>query len=165
MPGSFQPPRQVVALAMQAARKAKIDELLVCAIVEQESGWNPWAVRFEPEFERQYIRPSLVVAPTTEELSLAISWGLMQVMGKTARENGFQGRFLTALCDPETGLAVGCRVLGKKLQLAKTDVIKGLYLWNGGSNRNYPSQVLARRTNYESFLPKTHSGNPRIKDS
>ena len=42
------------------------------------------------------------------------SWGLMHVMGQVAREAGFDTLFLSALCDPEQGLAVGCKVLRKK---------------------------------------------------
>lgn len=147
-----QPPSQLVALAVQIARSEELDESLVCAVIEQESSWDPWAVRFEPEFERRYVHPSIPSAPTTEELSLAMSWGLMQVMGKTARENGFQGKFLTGLCLPEPGVAVGCRILKKKLQVAEGDLVKSLLLWNGGTDHEYPSRVLARRVKYESFL-------------
>jgi soluble lytic murein transglycosylase-like protein len=35
----------------------------------------------------------------------------MQVMGATARELGFKGRFFTELCDPMEGLNYGCRYL------------------------------------------------------
>src|SRR6266852_2898495 len=152
MHGIPQLPRHLVELALAAARTAQLDELLVCAVVEQESSWNPWAVRFVSEFERRYIHPAIPFAPTTEELSLAVSWGLMQVMGKTARENGFQEKFLTSLCSPETGLAIGCRVLKRKIQIAKGDIIEALHFWNGGANKYYSSQVLARRANYATFL-------------
>ncbi len=36
----------------------------------------------------------------------------MQILGQTAREIGFDGTFLTELCDPEIGLEWGCRYLG-----------------------------------------------------
>jgi len=139
----------LIALARQIAVKHCVNPSLVCAVIEQESGWDPWAMRFEPIFERRYIRPALPLAPSTEELSLAISWGLMQVMGETAREHGFTGRFLNALCDPEVGISVGCAVLSDKLNKAKGDVPKGLFSWNGGANSDYAGQVLARMPNYE----------------
>jgi soluble lytic murein transglycosylase-like protein len=139
----------LIALARQIGAKHSVNPSLVCAVIEQESGWDPWAMRFEPIFERRYIRPALPLTPSTEELSLAISWGLMQVMGATAREHGFTGRFLNALCDPEVGVSVGCVVLLDKLNKAKGDIRKGLLSWNGGANSDYAAQVLARMPNYE----------------
>jgi soluble lytic murein transglycosylase-like protein len=77
-----------------------------------------------------------------------MSWGLMQVMGQVARENGFTDHYLSGLCDPAAGVDLGCRVLRKKLDAAKGDTAQGLLLWNGGANPNYPVEVLARRTSY-----------------
>ena len=42
---------------------------LVCAIIEQESAWNPWALRYEPSFYAKYIAPRMTtgaIASTTE---------------------------------------------------------------------------------------------------
>jgi soluble lytic murein transglycosylase-like protein len=72
----------------------------------------------------------------------------MQVMGQVARESGFDGSFLSSLCDPENGLAVGCKVLRKKLDAARGDTTQALLAWNGGSNAAYPAQVLARKSRY-----------------
>ena len=38
----------------------------------------------------------------------------MQVMGQVAREHGFTAKSLAALCDPATGLAIGCAVFASK---------------------------------------------------
>jgi len=38
----------------------------------------------------------------------------MQVMGQVAREHGFEGKFLSALCDPALGLDIGCAALAAK---------------------------------------------------
>jgi len=32
-----------------------LDPALVCAVVEQESAWNPWAIRYEPLFFAKYV--------------------------------------------------------------------------------------------------------------
>lgn len=141
-------PENLQAMAREAAVIQELDPALVCAVIEQESGWNTWAVRFEPEFERRYIHPALPSAPTTEELSRAISWGLMQVMGQTAREFGFKSPYLSAMCDPQIGIEVGCTVLSAKLKHAKGDTQKALLLWNGGTNKAYPIQVVARMNKY-----------------
>ena len=178
-----------IQLAKAAAARYGLDAALVCAVIEQESGGNTWATRFEPGFYEGYVVPLakkasiLPRAPltgatggpmtTSEMMRRAFSWGMMQVMGQTAREAGFTAP-LPSLCDPATGIAVGCQVLAKKLAIAieqlyhfYPDFLPGsttlpgtedktliwtrtLDLWNGGSNPNYPAEVLARLKSYGS---------------
>jgi soluble lytic murein transglycosylase-like protein len=140
--------RSLIALARATAVAHGLSPDLVCAVVEQESNWDTWAVRFEPAFEKRYIHPALPAAPTTEELSLAISWGLMQVMGQSAREHGFRGRFFTGLCNPEVGLEIGCRVLSDKWARANANLETALQHWNGGGNPVYASEVIVRMAKY-----------------
>ena len=120
------------------------------AVVEQESGWNPWAMRYEPALFSKYVAPLYTnnKIAATEAYSRGFSWGLMQVMGQVARETGFDALFLSALCDPEQGLAVGCKVLRKKFDAMAGDNTRTLLAWNGGGNSAYPGQVLARRSRY-----------------
>ena len=73
-------------------------------------------MRYEGAFRARYVAP--LGLPATEEIARSISWGLMQVMGQVAREHGFDGRFLSALCDPDAGVSMGCVVLAAKLELA-----------------------------------------------
>ena len=103
----------------------------------------------------------------------------MQVMGQVAREHGFQGKFLSALCDPALGLDLGCAVLAAKMTIrqgsssranvvsegslsdgrddsgrpgegsAQSEIARALQLWNGGSNPNYAAEVLARLPRYK----------------
>src|SRR5579859_8102234 len=155
-------PAQLVTLARRTAASQSLDPALVCAVVEQESSWNPWAMRFEPLFFAKYVA-SLYTnnkISSSEAYARGFSWGLMQVMGQVARENGYAEPFLSSLCDPADALEIGCRVLRKKFDAvsglvaqtilsASGDVItRALLLWNGGSNPAYPMQVLARRTHY-----------------
>jgi soluble lytic murein transglycosylase-like protein len=132
-------------LATNAAMGAGLDPALVCAIVEQESNWNPWAIRYEPAFEARYVPKGMT---PTEATARAFSWGLMQIMGEVARENGYTGA-LPMLCDPATGLAEGIIHFKKKLAYANGDVTKALLMWNGGGNKDYPAQVLARVEKYK----------------
>jgi soluble lytic murein transglycosylase-like protein len=143
-------PSQLLTLARKAAAAQALDPGIVCAVVEQESAWNPWAIRYEPLFFSKYVA-SLYTnnkISATEAYARGFSWGLMQVMGQVAREAGFDALFLSALCDPEQGLAVGCKVLRKKLDAAAGDTTRALLAWNGGGNANYAAQVLARRSHY-----------------
>lgn len=141
---------ELIALASKLALDHQLDPALVCAVIEQESAWNPWAVRYEPAFFVRYVAPFCAdnKISATEARARAFSWGLMQVMGQVARENGFEGTFLSALCDPQQGIAIGCRVLAKKLAFAGGDVARGLLAWNGGGNPCYAEQVLARLSHF-----------------
>lgn len=143
-------PQNLLALAHKAAATQSLDHALVCAIVEQESGWNPWAMRYEPAFFTKYVAPLYTnnKISASEAYARGFSWGLMQVMGQTAREHGFNGQFLSALCDPAAGLAVGCKILRAKLDAAHNDTARALQLWNGGANPNYSIEVLARIPRY-----------------
>jgi soluble lytic murein transglycosylase-like protein len=139
------PTAEMIALAHTAACKHALDPTLVCAVVEQESGWDPYSMRYESSFCARYVAP-LGLSPT-EEIARSISWGLMQVMGQVAREHGFTGKFLSALCAPESGLEIGCVILVTKMSAAG-DVARALELWNGGANPDYASEVLGRVTKY-----------------
>ncbi|HTR47976.1 MAG TPA: transglycosylase SLT domain-containing protein [Verrucomicrobiae bacterium] len=106
----------LLSLARAAASKHSLDPALVCAVVEQESAWDTHAIRYEPAFRTRYVAP--LGLPSTEEVARSVSWGLMQVMGQVAREHGFTGKFLSALCEPAAGLDIGCAVLASKLAAA-----------------------------------------------
>lgn len=161
----------LIALARATAEAHQLDAALVCAICEQESAWNPWAIRYEPAFFAHYIAPMLEAGQisVTEAQARAFSWGLMQVMGQVAREHYFGaapnpnsslppqmhspygpvGAPLAQLCDPATGLEIGCTVFAAKLTAAHGDATRALQLWNGGGNPNYAGEVLTRATHYE----------------
>ncbi len=145
-------PAELIALAREKAARHDLYPELVCAICEQESNWNPWAVRYEPAFFARYVAPAYTSSPhpwtITEAQARATSWGLMQVMGQVAREHGFKADFLSQLCDPGLGLEIGCLVMAAKLVAAEGNVSKALLLWNGGANPQYPEQVLAKAGKY-----------------
>jgi soluble lytic murein transglycosylase-like protein len=135
----------LVTLARTVAAQRSLDPALVCAVVEQESSWDTFAFRYEPAFRTRYVVP--LALPPSEEIGRSISWGLMQVMGQSAREHGFTERSLAALCDPAAGLSIGCAVLSAKLQ-ASGEIARALQLWNGGAHSDYAAEVLARLPKY-----------------
>ena len=137
---------ELLTLAKLAAERHHLNAALVCAVIEQESGWNTNAIRYEPAFRMRYVAP--LALPPTEEIARSISWGLMQVMGQVAREHGFDGKFLAQLCEPAAGLEIGCTVLAAKLSKAQGDTERGLMSWNGGADPAYAGQVLNRIRNY-----------------
>jgi soluble lytic murein transglycosylase-like protein len=147
------PDPKLIAVAQQAASSEALDPALVCAVIEQESAWNTWAMRYEPLFFSKYVAPLYTnnKVGATEAYARGFSWGLMQVMGQTAREMGLNSPHLSALCDPALGVAVGCKVLKKRLDDARGDVRKALLAWNGGANPDYPAEVVARIPKYSTL--------------
>jgi soluble lytic murein transglycosylase-like protein len=139
-------PADLIALARTIAAQHALAPALVCAVVEQESAWNPFAIRYEPAFRTRYVAP--LGLPSTEEIARSISWGLMQVMGQVAREHGFTGKSLAALCDPAAGLDAGCTALGAKISASGGDLTLALERWNGGANLGYAAEVLTRMDHY-----------------
>jgi soluble lytic murein transglycosylase-like protein len=156
---------EVIELARRIAAAHGLDPALACAVIEQESAWNPWAVRYEPGFLSRYVAPLYTAGKlsATEAYTRSMSWGLMQVMGQVAREFGFPGKYLSELCDPATGIEFGCRKLADCLARASRGrpgprqeepgdeiIHAALLAWNGGANPNYPAEVLSRTRNYSS---------------
>src|SRR5262252_6698960 len=119
-------PSQLLVLARKAAASQSLDPALVCAVVEQESGWNPWAMRYEPAFFSKYVAQLYTnnKISATEAYARGFSWGLMQVMGQVAREAGYSEPFLSSLCDPSDALEIGCKVLRKKFDTANAEAAR-----------------------------------------
>lgn len=137
-----------LAIGKKYATKYALDAALICAVAEHESSWNPWAVRFEPAFEVRYVKPHIPEMPTTLEMTKAMSFGLMQIMGEVAIELGWAGRFLTELCDPDTGVDFGCRKLRKCVDAHPGDTSAALLAYNGGGDPTYPAKVLPLMPHY-----------------
>ncbi len=141
------PLEQMLELARASALGFSLDPALVCAVIDEESSWDPFAIRYEPEFRARYVVK--LNLPATEEFARSCSWGLMQVMGQVAREHGFKGDSLAELCMPDVGLRFGCITLADKLCVADRDLFTALALWNGGGDPSYPRRVLTKLKNYQ----------------
>lgn len=139
----------LISLAKIVAVQYELTPSLVCGICEQESSWNPDATRYEPAFYVRYIEPlinNMVIVDMAEAKNRATSFGLMQVMGEVARELGYAGPFPFA--DPEVGIRWGCEKFARCVSVSKGDVIAALLRYNGGSNQEYPRQVIAKSAIY-----------------
>jgi hypothetical protein len=163
------PPTSLIALARRIAAAHALDAALVCAVIEQESSWNPYAMRYEPTFFSRYVAPLYTNNKITasEAWARGFSWGLMQVMGQVAREHGFAASehpFLSELCDPEQGIAVGCRVLSAKLALAANDfprnAVRPSVSVNPGSYEAIPSERSTASST--SSIPSASSLDPAL---
>jgi soluble lytic murein transglycosylase-like protein len=57
------PTDALISLARAAAAAHSLDPALVCAVCEQESSWDPFAIRYEPAFYDRYVAPQLAQCP------------------------------------------------------------------------------------------------------
>jgi hypothetical protein len=76
--------QELIEVAKTISTNNGPDPALICALVEKESSWNPWAIRYEPNFYMHYIRPPAGLT-ATEAYARAFSFGLLQPMGECAR--------------------------------------------------------------------------------
>ena len=135
------PDAELDRLADEAGAEHGIDPALIRAVIEAESGGDPTATRFEPNwnYHLDYRTHSRLVSSATERAQQATSWGLMQVMGTVARERGFDGPFLAALCAPETGVWYGAAQLARLLRRYDGDAQDAVAAYNAGSPRRADS--------------------------
>ncbi len=145
---------------IRAAIEAKaaehgLEPNLVEAIVLTESGGNPWAWNPEPRYRYlvdvrsgRPFRPmseveiiaktppydfkALAGDPDQEWWGQQASWGLMQVMGALAREQGFRAHYLTELTDVMTGLHFGCKHFASLLSWSRSQTNQAIAAYNAG---------------------------------
>lgn len=138
-----------------AARVSAIDPFLVMAIVQVESAGDEWAWNPEPKYRyfwdvREWtpfrhvtdaeiaseVPPSdfhyLKGDRDQEWWGQQASWGLMQIMGSTAREHSCRVPFLTELCRPSLGLYYGCQHLASLIRWADGNTLKAVAAYNAG---------------------------------
>ena len=138
---------------------------VVAAMIVQESSGNPVAAREEPGFYNRYIKdkplngyvPTKVTLPSEKRLR-SFSFGLMQLMGNTARELGLKNEFLFVLFDPDINISLGCKLLKQlldkqPLHLGEMERYrKALLAYNGGGDPDYPDKVFGRIQKKEHLL-------------
>jgi hypothetical protein len=139
---------------LDACKKHGADPLIISGIITVESTWNPWAYRLEPTFHWTLrVKEFASAEHFTEASERALqksSFGLMQLMGGTARTLGFNG-YLPELFDPEKNLNWGLK-LWSRLRLRYPSVEDAIAAYNAGSakkdvggtyvNQEYVTKVL-----------------------
>lgn len=173
-------PSYIAATVKSVSREYSLPEELVAAIVWQESRGRFHAMRVEDGFYRRYLaskgRQDLrghvptITSVATEKRARSISWGLMQIMGETARGVGFSEPWFFLLL-PRRNLELGCVYFNSLLErdsrlsidnARQYDFFKdalvhfsdtepeqkmryamALLRYNGGGNKRYPLEVLS----------------------
>ncbi len=122
-------------LIKSKANQHGVNWKLLDAIICQESGYRQWAVRFEPtiikyELPKTHAKYN-IISVETEQVAQATSYGLMQLLGRTARGMGFDG-LLPSLFDIESNLDWGCQYLESQ-QRRYIDLKDVISSYNAGS--------------------------------
>lgn len=125
-----------------------VSPILLQAIVCQESGGNPWAVRFENSYwnntivdkqAKEFSRVHKgIPSYLTEKAMRSTSFGLTQIMGQVARENQWNHPFLTKLCEPEENLVLACKMLKARFVRFGGDEDWVILSWNRGLGCRQP---------------------------
>jgi soluble lytic murein transglycosylase-like protein len=136
------------------AREFSVEPDILAAIILQESSGRFDACRLENGFYRKYLEQKeeseLVgyipgrLTLLEEKLLRSISYGLMQLMGNTAREMGFTSDDWQDLFDPMINIRLGAKYFSKLLKSEDGDTRKALLRWNGGGDPYYPERVFKR---------------------
>lgn len=150
------------AMIRAECEKRKLPDFrVVCAIIEHESSWNPWAIKFEPRtrdpiFPINYAKINHITADTERTLQ-QYSFGLGQIMGYKARELGYQ-RLLTELCDPHTAIYWTCELYAKLDAKYKT-IEEKIAAYNEGSVRLNDEKKFLNQDYVDSVLKLYRSKN------
>jgi soluble lytic murein transglycosylase-like protein len=132
----FSPPEKVIrwrSIVDHWCVELQVSQSLVLAVIQQESGGDEKAHRYEPAYERRYILNNRAWIERCREIGItskqaATSYGLMQLMFPTAW--GFGCRHPDDLYDPDQNIRFGTALLASKLK--KYSIEETLAAYNGG---------------------------------
>ena len=155
-------------LAEQWSRQTKVPAAFLLAIIQQESGGNAAATRYEPDYEQRYTTRCREIARVSSLSlkSVAASYGLMQLMLPLAwgyLSSIDKEKPVEALLDPDKNIRYGaahlsalrtkCPLPGVGWDGAVVRWVAGRY--NGaGSDSGYARNVAALYTRFSELLKK-----------
>lgn len=144
------------------AKKNNIKPEILAGLIYQESKGEIYAFKFEKAwkeklatFSRDKLKkygyvPSFVPSLEDEKRARSTSFGLTQVLGQTAREQGFRQQYLSGLFEPYTNVNWGIKILKDKERAARRKIKtfdeekileQTLLFYNGGGDADYPNKI------------------------
>lgn len=146
----------------KVCKQSNVDAELLAAIIEHESVWDPYAVRFE-EFAQNRTIPTQYakdnnISISTERTLERFSWGLAQMMGYTLRDLGYRGP-LTAMVEAERNITWAVKLLSRiYMQHPLTNDI--IASWNHGSpERGKDGKYVGKVQEYVDKVLTIYKGN------
>lgn len=156
-------------LAEKWSRQTGTPAALILATVEQESGGDPRAIRYEMGYEQRYVINNAKNLWIAEECGLttkqvATSYGLMQLMFPLAY--GYGARTVLALLDPGQNIRFGSAHLGALISKYRESEVDAVCIrkvagdFNGaGSASAYARNIYALYLRYEAWLKGMQTSN------
>lgn len=124
----------LTALFKSISASQNVDYYWMRGIVKQESDENPYALRYEVNYNYllnpTFYAKRLGLSLTTEINTQKMSWGLCQIMGALAREQGFSDE-IGKLFIPEINLEHLAKRITKLMTFSK-DESDVFAMYNGG---------------------------------
>lgn len=123
------------------ALKYAVEPELIKAFIALESNFNPAASRAEPQLKPRLDVPGLGKGGDK-------SYGLMQVLYRTAWDLGYRGR-AEGLFDPETSIKLGTRFIADNVRAAKArrwGLDSAISAYNAGGSADRPGDGKRRTT-------------------
>ncbi|MHA1827800.1 MAG: lytic transglycosylase domain-containing protein [Candidatus Heimdallarchaeaceae archaeon] len=129
----------LIRIIKEEAKFKNLPDSILLGLVQVESGFNPFAVRYEPNYKYVKIVESLKPKNCSNNTEINLqktSWGLFQIMGGTARYLGFDG-WLTKLIIPEINIEYGTLYFATlyRRYVAKYGIAGVIAAYNAGSPR------------------------------
>jgi soluble lytic murein transglycosylase-like protein len=126
-----------------AAARYNVPEEWIRAVIETESSWNPNAYRYEAKISDA-------------------SYGLMQILGRTAIGLGFTGDVYHDLYDPAVNIELGTRDLAQLIRSYGNDFRRVYSAYNSGNPDLWQTsaEVAAHVTNALANLEKWTTTTP-----
>jgi len=156
--GVFMKEESLLNLVKKVCQEEGVEWELVWAIIQVESKGNPNAIRFEPNFYAKYIDHLPFIS--AEKICRACSFGLMQIMGETARELGFDQPW-NKFFDPAFNVRVGIKFI-KRIMSKCDDYERIANYYNTGINSTYWNEDYVRKVMAE--LQKIKAENMFAKE-
>lgn len=130
-----------------------LDIRLVWCLIEHESMWNKWAIRYEPGYVHYYEYPDINVPMTrsTKRQIQKCSYGLMQIMGNHYYYLSKNKGYCTELFDPEMNINTGCFILHEHKRKNGGDPIDLYAAYNSGSLRKDSKGNYINHNNVKNF--------------
>jgi soluble lytic murein transglycosylase-like protein len=129
----------------QASQRYGVPEEWIRAVIETESSWNPNAYRYEEKIKDA-------------------SYGLMQILGRTAIGLGFEGDVYHDLYDPALNIDLGTMDLAQLIKSYGTDFRRVYSAYNSGNpdlwqtSTQVAANVARAAANLEKWTTTTPAG-------
>lgn len=143
------------------------ERALVLAMCWVESKFDQFAVRTEKDYQWVWRVPEYAkkmrISIDTEQALQSMSFGVMQVMGATARWQGFDQSILLLAADPELGFHYGLKYIRHQMGRYRNNEEKAIAAYNAGhadykdgklKNQDYVNEVLQKKAEFLEWLQK-----------